>query len=336
METHAHGHAGEISRRERRLGRSGLEVSDIGLGLWGMSGWTGSDEERSKRVLRSSVDLGCTFFDTAWAYGEGNSDRLLGELMADRPKSPIVAASKVPPLDRHWPALSTSSFGEVFPSVYVKEMVDKIRTALRVERVPLLQLHVWDDHWAGDPGFRSLVEELKVSGSIQYFGLSLNRWEPWNGLRAIETGLVDTVQVIYNIFDQSPEDELFPACARADVGVIARVPLDEGSLGGNLSAETRFPSEDWRSRYFGPENLPQTLRHVEAVREVLPVSMTLPEMALRFVLSDPRVSTTIVGVRTEEHLVDNLDAAKAGPLDARLIEVLRGMRWDRAPAPWSD
>jgi aryl-alcohol dehydrogenase-like predicted oxidoreductase len=320
----------------RRLGRTGLSVSEIGIGLWGMSGWSGADDARSGVVLRRAAELGCNFYDTAWAYGDGKSDHLLGALHHDRPDSSIVMASKVPPRNQHWPAVASDAFEEIFPLDYVKTMVDQIRDALGVESVPVLQLHVWDDHWAQDPAFHRLVAELKGSGAITNFGLSLNRWEPWNGLEAIATGLVDTVQVIYNIFDQAPEDELFPACVEAGVGVIARVPLDEGSLGGNLTLSTRFPEGDWRARYFGPENLPATVEHVEALHSVLPPDMSLAEMALRFVLSDERVATTIVGVRTEAHLRENLDAATRGALSPDLIALLRAHRWDRTPAPWSD
>ena len=328
--------SGELPRLptvpKRRLGRTEMSVSAIGLGLWGMSGWSGRDDERSAAVLRRSVELGCNFFDTAWAYGDGASDRLLGALYHEVDAAPIHMASKVPPLNAHWPARRSDAFDEVFPRRYVKEMVDRIRAALRVDTVPILQLHVWDDHWAADREFRLLVEELKSDGLIDNFGLSLNRWEPWNGLAAIQTGLIDTVQVIYNIFDQAPEDELFPACVEADVGVIARVPLDEGSLGGQMSTATRFPDGDWRARYFGPENLPGTIDRVEALRSLVPEQMTLAEMALRFVLSDPRVSTTIVGVRSES----NLRASTTGELDRALLDQLRSHRWDRVPASWSD
>lgn len=320
----------------RRLGRTGLDVTEIGLGLWGMSGWSGSDNARSMAVLTRSVELGCTFYDTAWVYGDGNSDHLLGALKRQNPATLIHMASKVPPRNQRWPAAPGDAFSEIFPIPYVREMVDRIREALSVDAVPILQLHVWDDHWASDPEFRRLVEGLKTDGLIVHFGVSLNRWEPWNGLEAIATGLVDTVQVIYNIFDQAPEDELFPACAAADVGIIARVPLDEGSLGGHMTLETRFPAGDWRARYFGPENLPQTIAHVDGLLGLVPEEMTLAQMALRFVLSDPRVATTIVGVRSEAHLIENLAAAAAGPLPQALIDELRPHRWDRAPAAWSD
>ncbi len=211
-----------------------------------------------------------------------------------------------------------------------------IRQKLRVDSIDLLQFHVWDDSWVDEPDFRNTVEKLKRDGTIRSFGLSLNRWEPNNGLKALRTGLVDAVQVIYNIFDQSPEDKLYPLCHELNVGVIARVPLDEGSLGGKMTAETRFPKGDWRAMYFGPKNLGPTLERVEKLKAVLPSSMTLPQMALRFILSNPVVSTIIVGMRKPDHVRQNIAVSDAGPLDAELLRKLKAHRWDRKPEPWAD
>jgi aryl-alcohol dehydrogenase-like predicted oxidoreductase len=144
------------------------------------------------------------------------------------------------------------------------------------------------------------------------------------------------VQVIYNIFDQAPEDELFPLCQEMNVGVIARVPFDEGSLGGKMTLETRFPEGDWRVGYFGAENLPQTIARVEKLKKILPAGMALPEMALRFILSHPAVSTTIAGMRKPEHVKQNIAASDKGPLDKNLLAELKKHRWDRKPRPWSD
>jgi aryl-alcohol dehydrogenase-like predicted oxidoreductase len=322
--------------RMRRLGGTGLAVGEVGLGLWGMGGWSGSDDRSSLSVLTQAADMGCTFYDSAWAYGDGRSDSLLGRLLRERPASDIVAASKVPPADGMFPASPSSRFTEIFPDEHVRHVADNIRRAVGVDCIPLLQLHVWDDHWAADPAFRRLVERLKEDAVVRHFGISLNRWEPSNGLAAIRTGLVDTVQVIYNVFDQAPEDELLPACSQANVGVIARVPLDEGSLGGTFTLDTRFPAGDWRSRYFGPENLGPTVERVEALKRELPVGLTLPALGLRFILSDERVSTVIVGMRSIDHLRENIAAADAGPLTPDVMAMLRRHRWDRVPAPWSD
>jgi aryl-alcohol dehydrogenase-like predicted oxidoreductase len=320
----------------RKLGRTGFDISDMAYGLWGMSGWSGSNDEESLRSLQRSVDLGCNFFDTAWAYGEGKSDGLLGETIARNAGKRLYAASKIPPANDKWPALPEYKYSDVFSAEHVFKYADLIRKKLRTDSIDVLQFHVWDDSWTDEPEFRSTVEKLKREGWIRSFGLSLNRWEPWNGIKAIRTGLVDVVQVIYNIFDQAPEDELFPVCRELNIGVIARVPLDEGSLGGKMTLETRFPAGDWRAGYFGPENLGKTIERVEKLKKIVPAGMTLPEMAMRFILSNPVVSTTIAGMRKAEHVRENIATSDAGPLDKALLTELKKHRWDRKPKPWSD
>jgi aryl-alcohol dehydrogenase-like predicted oxidoreductase len=322
--------------RYRRFGASGFEVSEIAHGLWGMGGWTDSDDRQSSSALELAVDLGCNFFDSAWAYGEGKSDDLLGQTLEKNRGRRLYAASKIPPKNMRWPALPTYRYQDVFPPDHVFQYARLIRDRLRTDAIDVLQFHVWDDHWTDEPDFRSTVEKLKREGIIRLFGLSLNRWQPENGLRALATGLVDAVQVIYSIFDQSPEDKLFPVCRERNVAVIVRVALDEGSLGGNFTRTTKFPASDWRSRYFNPKNLAQTLDRVEKLKQILPAGMSLPEMALRFVLSHPEVSTVIVGMRKLEHVRGNLRVSDEGPLSPELLAELKHHRWDRKPARWSD
>ncbi len=320
----------------RKLGRTNFEVSEIAHGLWGMSGWTGSEDKESLTAMQLAVDMGCNFFDTAWAYGEGKSDGLLGEVMQRNKGKRLYAASKIPPANDRWPALPEYKYHDVFSPQHVFKYADLIRKQLRVETIDVLQFHVWDDTWTNEPDFRSTVEKLKKDGTIRFFGLSLNRWQPENGIRAIRTGLVDVVQVIYNIFDQSPEDELFPVCKELNIGVIARVPLDEGSLSGKMTLETRFPKGDWRAGYFGPENLAKTVKRVDKLKEIVPKGMSLPEMAFRFILSNPVVSTTIPGMRKLDHVKQNIATSDAAPLDKSLLAELKKHRWDRTPQKWSD
>jgi aryl-alcohol dehydrogenase-like predicted oxidoreductase len=320
----------------RTLGRTGFKVSEVAPGLWGMTGWSGSNDHESLVSLQLAVDRGCNFFDTAWAYGEGKSDMLLGEIIMRNKGKRLYAASKIPPKNNQWPAIPAYKYQDVFPTDHVFQYARKIREKLRTDTIDVLQFHVWDDSWAADAEFRECVQNLKRQGLIRYFGLSLNRWEPNNGLAAIRTGLVDVVQVIYNIFDQSPEDELFPLCKKMNIGVIARVPFDEGSLGGKMTRDTTFPADDWRAKYFGPENLSATMDHVDALNNALGDGVSLPETALRFILSNSVVSTTIPGMRKAEHVEQNIAASDAGPLDPGLLEKLRAHRWDRAPQPWSD
>lgn len=324
--------------RYRRLGNTGFDVSEIGYGLWGMSGWSGSADTQSRESLALAASLGCTFYDSAFAYGDGKSDQLLGELLGTHPPSnyPLVAASKIPPMNLLWPGSPNAKYSEVFPASHVFEYANRILRALQTEKIHLLQFHVWDDSWTDDPEFRTTLEKLKADGIIHAFGLSLNRWQPANGIRAIRTGLVDAVQVIYNIFDQSPEDELFPACKEHNVGVIARVALDEGSLGGKLTRDTTFPATDWRAKYFNHANLNRTLDRVDLLQKLVPPGMTLPEMAIRFILANPVVSTVIIGMRKPDHVRANLSNSDAAPLDSQLLSQLKHHRWDRTPAAWSD
>ena len=320
----------------RKLGKTDLLVSEIGHGLWGMGDWTDSSDKESTKVLQKSLELGCNFYDSAWSYGSGHSDQLLGKLIKNNPAAKIYAASKVPPKNFKWPANSKYKFDEVYPRQHVIDYTGKILDGIGIDCLDLLQFHVWDDSWSDSDEWKQTISDLKSNKRIRFFGLSLNRWEPWNGVKAIETGLVDTVQVIYNIFDQAPEDNLFPLCKKMNVGVIARVPLDEGGLSGNLTSETHFPEKDWRARYFGPENLHATVERAEALKSLVPVSMNLAEMALRFILKNQVVSTTIVGMRSVNHLKEDIGISDGNALPEELIVKLRAHRWDRKVTPWAD
>src|SRR5947207_555479 len=320
----------------RKFGCSGIEVSDIAHGLWGMGGWSGSNDTESMAALQLAVDLGCNFFDSAWAYGDGKSDSLLGQIIAKNSSKRLYSASKIPPKNLRWPASPKYKYHDVFPPDQVFKYADLIRKKIGTDSIDLLQFHVWDDTWTDEPDFRSTVEKLRRDGTIRFFGLSLNRWEPENGIKAVRTGLVDAVQVIYSIFDQSPEDELLPLCQELDIGVIVRVALDEGSLGGKMTRDTKFSASDWRSGYFNPQNLANTLDRVGRLKAILPAGMSLPEMALRFVISHPAVSTTIIGMRKLDHVRENIAFSDRGPLDPQLLQELKKHRWDRKPAPWSD
>ena len=321
--------------RFRTFGRLGWRVGEVGYGMWGMGGWTGSDDVQSRASLEAAVARGVNFFDTAQAYGDGHSELLLGRLMASHADKRLYTATKVPPRDRQWPSRRGVPLAEVFSRDYVRRFVDISCANLGVETIGLLQLHVWEDDWLANGDLQRTVAELKREGSIRAFGISLNRWEPWNGVKAVRSGLVDSVQVIYNIFDQAPEDELFPACRENAVAVIARVPFDEGSLTGNLTLESKWPPDDWRGTYFVPENLAASVTRADALKPLLPPGMTMAEMALRFILSNSDVSTVIPGMRKTANVEANTAASDAGPLPPGLMGELRKHRWDRVPTSWS-
>ena len=319
----------------RRFGRKGWQVGEIGFGMWGMAGWSGSDDEESLAALQRAVDLGCNFFDTAWGYGEGHSESLLGQVVRSNPDKKLYTATKIPPKNFIWPSRREFSLEDCFPPEHIEAYVHKSLQNAGLESFDLMQFHVWEDGWVQDERWAKKMEALRAQGLIHAVGISINRWEPWNGVRTVRSGLVDAVQVIYNIFDQNPEDELFPACAENDVAVIARVPFDEGTLTGTLTLESSWPKEDWRSTYFVPENLKSSVAHAEALRPLVPETMSMPEMALRFILNEARVSTIIPGMRRLKHVEANLAASQAGPLPDDLHRQLRAHRWERTPTSWS-
>ncbi|MDR3675552.1 MAG: aldo/keto reductase [Acidobacteriota bacterium] len=319
----------------RRFGRTGWMVSEIGYGMWGMAGWTGSDDSESKDSLQKAADLGCNFFDTAWAYGDGHSEKLLGWLVRNNPGKKIYTASKIPPKNLAWPSRREFTLEDCFPPDHIDQYVHLTLENLGLERLDLIQFHTWEDSWLNDDRWVKKVDDLRHHGLIGAVGISINRWEPWNGVRAVQSGLVDSVQVIYNIFDQNPEDELFPACSAMDVGIIARCPFDEGSLTGSLTLQSQWPADDWRSTYFVPENLKASVEHAEALRPLIPPGMDMPQIALRFILNNPTVSTIIPGMRKLKNVDGNIRAANMGPLPVDLHTELRKHRWVRKPTAWS-
>jgi aryl-alcohol dehydrogenase-like predicted oxidoreductase len=325
--------------RYRQLGRLGWEVSEIGYGMWGIGGgpggFTGWDYDLAPRCLDEAVALGCNFFDTAWVYGRGVSEQLLGALLRRHPQQRLYVATKIPPKNREWPPREQDSLDDVFPADHIREYAHRSLENLGVSRIDLLQFHVWEDRWAGDEQWRETVAELKKEGLVDAVGISVNRWQPTNCVAALDTGLVDVIQVIYNVFDQAPEDELFDRALADGVGIIARVPFDEGTLTGTLTLDTSWPEGDWRNTYFGPENLAPSVARADRLRGVLPAGMSMAELALRFVLHHPAVSTVIPGMRKLPHVRSNLGVSDGIPLDPALLTGLRAHRWDRTPTGWS-
>ncbi len=325
--------------RYRTLGRLGWEIGEIGYGMWGIAGGSGgftdANHDTAPGCLERALELGCNFFDTASSYGGGLSETMLGKLLREHPGRRIYVATKIAPKNREWPPRPGDTLDDAFPPEHIRESTYRSLERLGVPRIDLLQFHVWEDRWAGDERWQTVMTDLKREGLIEGVGISVNRWEPANCLAAIDTGLIDTIQVIYNIFDQSPEDALFARAREKNVGIIARVPFDEGGLTGALSADTTFPADDWRSTYFGPENLLPTVRRADALKALVPEGMTLPELTLRFILQNPAVSTVIPGMRQPRHVEANVAASDGRALPAELMAELRRHRWDRTPTAWS-
>ena len=317
--------------RYRSFGRTAWQVSEIGYGMWGMGGWTGSNDQESLRAIDRAFALGCTFFDTAWVYGMGRSETLLGEALRAHRGAPVYVATKIPPKNMKWPGKAEYPVRDAYPAAHIREYTEKSLQNLGVQTIDLQQFHVWSDAWAEDDGWQRAVDDLKRETLVRAVGISINRWEASNVMRALKTGLIDSVQVVYNIFDQAPEDELFPYCQAHNIAVIARVPLDEGSLTGTLTPDSKWPDGDWRNLYFNHDHLAATLARVDRLGPLVPEGMDLPELALRFILEHPAVATTIPGMRRPAHVERNLGVSDGVRLPPRLGDALKTHRWNRGP-----
>ncbi len=321
----------------RKLGRTGWSVSEVGYGMWGLAGWSGSDDAESIESLHRAIELGCTFFDTAWGYGKGHSEAILGRVVREHGAGKhLVVATKVPPKNFTWPSRRGFTLDDCFPPEHIREYAEKSLANLGLPAIDLLQFHVWEDAWADDDRWKRAVEDLKRQGIVRAVGISVNRWEPDNVLQTVQTGQIDAVQVIYNIFDQAPEDRLLPLCHALDVAVIARVPFDEGTLTGTLTRESTWPASDWRSTYFVPENLEAS---VEPGRRPPPPAPAGDD--------DARAGPPVHPGQPADRHRDPRDAEEAerrdqhgrerrhSVLDPGLLRQLKGHRWDRTPTAWS-
>lgn len=319
----------------RKFGRTQWNVSEIGYGMWGLAGWKETDSSEVLNALDKSVELGCNFYDTAWGYGAGASEQILGKLLKKHSSKRLYVATKIPPKNFKWPSKAHYTLEECFPAAHILEYTEKSLQNLNVDCIDVQQFHVWEDSWAHHDDWKKAVEKLKADGKVKHFGISVNRWEPDNVLMTLRTGLIDSVQVIYNIFDQNPEDNLFPLCRELNIGVIARVPFDEGTLTGMLTKDTVFPPGDWRATYFVPENLNSSVDHADALKPLVPQGMTMAEMALRFILCNDAVHTIIPGMRKVKHVVENIRVSDGNRLKKSLEQQLKQHRWDRTPTDWS-
>jgi aryl-alcohol dehydrogenase-like predicted oxidoreductase len=316
---------------KRTLGRTGLEISEVGYGAWGIGGsmWVGAEDDESLRALERAIELGLDFIDTARVYGDGHSERLVGEVVRRRDEW-VKVATKVPPKNRTWPAPDGIHVDEAFPGEWIRRCTEKSLSVSGLEVIDLQQLHVWSDEWVGQGDWLETVQALKDEGKIKHFGVSINDHQPANGLELVRSGAVDSVQVIYNVFDQSPEDELLPLCLELGVGVLARVPFDEGGLTGRIGPDSEFPEADFRNHYFRGERKAEVAARAQAIVDDLGRPLEdLPEVALRYVLSHPAVSTVIPGMRSVRNVERNCAVADGRGLPAEDLETLKAHRWER-------
>lgn len=318
--------------RNRRFGRLGWQVSEIGYGAWQIGGnmWGEVGERDAEAAIEAALEAGITFFDTAWAYGRGRSEKILGRVLTRTgARDRVRVATKVPPMNMEWPANHASKLRDVFPASWIRQCTKESVEALGFTP-DVQQLHVWSDSWADDNEWSDELSRLKSEGMFAAFGVSINDHEPETALRVVSSGKIDSVQVIYNVFDQTPEKELYPACMENDVAVIVRVPLDEGSLGGKLTKDMSFAPDDVRSRYFAGDRLAQAVDHVEALRPLLERDgQTLAQGALRFCLTHPAVTTVIAGSTKPKHIADNASVSDMGGLNDETLDALRAHAWPR-------
>ena len=317
--------------RYRRLGRTGFHVSEIGYGAWGIGGtqWLGADDRESRLALRHAIDLGLNFIDTALAYGEGHSEELVGDVVREADHK-IYVASKVPPKNQLWPARPGIPIAEVFPYDHIMQSTERSLKNLKLDTIDLQQLHVWNPEWIARDEWKRAFEDIKRTGKARAVGVSINDHQPDSALEIIKTGLIDSVQVIYNIFDQSPEKHLFPLALERDIGVIARVPLDEGALTGKIDQFTQFEPTEFRAKYFQGDRKKQVAEHVAAIQHDLQLSNGgMPEVALRFCISHPAVSSVIPGMRTRANVDFNCSIPGKGPLPDKVMAILRKHAWER-------
>jgi aryl-alcohol dehydrogenase-like predicted oxidoreductase len=317
--------------RYRTLGRTGLRVSELGYGAWGIGGggWIGADDETSLQALREAIASGVNFIDTALVYGDGHSEELVGEVLRSVEEE-VLVATKVPPADRVWDIEDPAPADQRFPASWVIESTETSLRNLGLETIDVQQFHTWTDAWVGQGEWAGAIEALKAAGKIRFFGVSIRPREPGSVLALIESGLVDAVQLIYNVFDQTVAAELLPAALEHGVGIIVRVPFDEGGLTGRLRPDTTFPAGDFRNDYFAGDLLRETCERANAITADLGIEEdALANVALRFCLGHPAVSTVIAGMRSFANVRRNVVAVDEEPLDAAVIERLRAHRWDR-------
>ena len=319
----------------RRLGATGLEVSEVGYGGWGLGAtmWRGVTDEEGSAAVDAALDAGVDFIDTALAYGDGHSERVIAATLATRPGRPVTLATKIPPLNSEWPARAGSRIADVFPREHVRRCCERSLRHLGVDAIDVQQFHVWQDAWLDQPEWESTRREMQRlldEGKVRHWGISINDHAPETALRALRDPLFSTAQVIYNIFDRSPEQALFPLAKERSLGIIVRVPFDEGALTGGIRSDTTFPEGDWRERYFRGDRRAAAERRAASLAELIgDEASSLPELALRFVLSRPEVSTVIPGMRRAAHARANAAVSDGRPLSPGLLASLQAHAWEK-------
>ena len=317
----------------RKLGRTNLDVSEIGFGAWAIGGgWGTQSDEDSLKALHRSLDLGVNFIDTAAGYGEGKSERLIAKVLKERgDRDKVIVATKTPPAPGAWPPSPYDRAEERFSEKYLRENVEQRLRNLGSDHVDVLQLHTWTRAWNADSAPLAVLEKLRAEGKVRFFGISTPEHDQNCVVELMQRGLIDVVQVIYNLFEQEPAAQLLPVARQQNVGIIVRVAFDEGSLTGKFTPETTFPEGDFRRGYFQDDRLPRTVAKVEKIKPDLAGSgLTMPQAALKFVLADPAVSTVIPGIRNVSQAEANCGVSDLPAMSGELVKKLHRHNWLRA------
>lgn len=328
----------------RTLGKTGLQVSEVGMGTWQLAGkpwgWDEPDEEESLRALYKFVELGGNFIDTAWVYGRVDelgdkkgkhcSEELIGKFIKESGnREKLIIASKIPGKNRKWPALKGIPISEVFPKGYIEEYVDSSLKSLEIETIDIMQFHVWQDYFVESDDWKEEIRTITKKGKVKHWGISINDYQPNNCFKTLDTGLISTIQFIFNIFHQKPTEKLLPYAKSNNIGLICRVPLDEGGLSGNLTLDSVF-TDDMRSKYFSKERLQEFIPRIQKLENLLgDEAKTLPELALRYLLSFEEVSTVIPGMRKVKNVETNTKVSDGVRLSNNLMQELKKHVWER-------
>jgi len=315
----------------RTLGKTKLKISEMGHGTWAMGFmWGPRDDGQALAALKKGLERGINFIDTAYLYGDGHSEKLIGQVLKETGAKATVA-SKCPPNIKSWPPKPGTTAQEAFSGDYLTRMTELSLKNLGTEVLDLQQLHVWRPEWLDQGDWLEAVDRLKSQGKIHYFGVSLNDHDPDSGLELVKSGLVDTIQVIFNLFDQNPRKKLFPLCEENNVGVIVRVPLDEGGLSGKLTPGTEFIKGDWRAKYyFKGDRLRETWERAQKFSFLVQGEIkSLAQAALKFCLSEPAVSTVLAGMRRIEHVEENIRVSELPEFSPEALQRAHNLAWPR-------
>jgi aryl-alcohol dehydrogenase-like predicted oxidoreductase len=314
----------------RELGRTGMTVSEIGFGAWAIGGsWGPQNEQDSVAALHRALDLGVTFIDTAAGYGNGKSERIIAEVLKTRTEK-VWVATKTPPLPGHWPPSPYCDMDERYPEKYLRENVEERLRNLQTDCLDVLQLHTWTRAWNRNPRPFEILRKLQAEGKIRAIGVSTPEQDQNSVIDLMRGGWVDTVQVIYNIFEQEPAAELLPIAQETNVGIIVRVVFDEGSLTGRFTPETQFAPDDFRTNYFAGDRLERAVNRADKIKaDIADTGLTLAQVALKFGLMHPAVSTVIPGIRNIAQAEANTAVSDLAPLSDDLMLKLREHNWQR-------